>query len=206
MNLIHHWNKVYSKKTPETLGWYEKDVEPSLRLIKQTNLNKNAAILHAGAGNTTLVDELVNRGYKNLWANDISEIALQKLVSRVGENKINCIQDDLTHPIRIEELEPLDLWVDRAVLHFFIEEEDQITYFDLMKRKVNTGGFAIIAQFHLSGADSCSGLPVKRYSIEMLKEVLQDHFVLLDHFEHLYIMPSGAERPYIYTLFQRMSQ
>jgi SAM-dependent methyltransferase len=206
MKLIDHWNKVYSKKPEDQLGWYEKSTEPTLRLIKQANLSKSAHILHVGAGSTTLVDELVGLGYENLWANDISEVALQKLANRVGENNISCVQDDLTHPIHLEKIAPVDLWIDRAVLHFFTEEEDQKTYFDLMKRKVKTGGFAIIAQFHLSGADSCSGLPVKRYSTEILKKTLQDHFVLVDHFERLYIMPSGAERPYVYTLFQRKSQ
>jgi len=206
MNLTNHWNKVYSKKPEEQLGWYEKDDEPTLRLINQTSLDKKAVILHAGVGSTTLIDKLVHLGYKNLWANDISEVALQKLVSRVGENKIYCVQDELTHPVHLEKLEAVDLWIDRAVLHFFTEEGHQKTSFDLMKRKVKTGGFAILAQFHLSGADSCSGLPEKRYNAEMLKETLQDHFVLKESFEHLYIMQSGAERPYIYNLLQRRSQ
>jgi hypothetical protein len=101
-------------------------------------------------------------------------------------------------------MEPVDLWIDRAVLHFFTERGDQITYFELLKEKVKPDGFAIIAEFNLEGAKICSGLPVYRYNQEMLIEQLGREFELIDSFDYTYINPSGGERPYIYTLFRKI--
>jgi len=68
---------------------------------------------------------------------------------------------------------------------------------------VKNKGFVILAEFSLKGASACSGLPVHRYSKEMLTEKLGMEFELMDSFDYTYLMPSGAQRPFIYTLFRR---
>lgn len=198
-----HWDKVYAG-TEEKLGWYETDLAPTVKLIKQTNLSKGARILNVGAGSTTLVDELLSIGFDNIIATDISEKALKNLESRVGDKKIVSIIDDLTNPKALNNIEPVDLWVDRAVLHFFTEAKDQDTYFNLLKEKLASGGFVIFAEYNINGAIKCAGLDVHRYSKEMLVEKLGNDFTLVDSFEHTYTMPSGDLRPYVYTLFQRI--
>ena len=203
VNLKEHWDKAYLNSPEDKLGWYETDHSPMLRLILKTGLNKSARILNVGSGSTTLVDELLNKGYSNIIATDISEVALKKLEDRTGSNKVEFIIDDLTKPIKLKEIEPVDLWIDRAVLHFFTEETDQKIYFDLLKSKTQSKGYVILAEYNLSGAELCAGLPVHRYSKEMLTEKLGADFELIDSFEYIYIMPSGAERPYIYALFRK---
>lgn len=203
IDLSKHWDKAYLNNPEEKLGWYESDLRPTLNLISKTGLNKSARILNVGAGSTTLIDELLKTGYSNLIATDISKIALKKLEDRLGSGKIECIVDDLTNPTKLKKIAPVDLWIDRAVLHFFIKKTDQDTYFDLLIGKIKSNGFALIAQFNLSGATMCSGLPVHRYNKEMLIEKLENNFELAESFNHTYITPSGAERPYIYTLFRR---
>jgi hypothetical protein len=59
------------------------------------------------------------------------------------------------------------------------------------------------AEFNLSGAEKCSGLPVFRYEEKMYQERLGEEFKILDAFDHTYLMPSGEERPYSYALYQR---
>lgn len=200
----NHWNKAYSNSPMENLGWFETDLNPSLDLINKTGLENSARIVNIGSGSTTLIDALVDLNYSKLIATDISDVALDKLKNRIGDKTtVEYIQDDLTKPLNLKEMENVDLWIDRAVLHFFNDAKDQDTYFDLVKRKVNKGGYVLLAEFSLDGADKCSGLNVHRYSKEMLEEKLGDEFKLLEHFDYTYSMPSGAPRPYIYTLFQR---
>lgn len=201
-----HWDKAYSNSPMEKLGWYETDLSPSLDLIEKAGLATNARILNVGSGSTTLIDALLELNYHNLIATDISDVALMDLRNRINkDDKVEFIQDDLTKPDKLRDTDNVDLWIDRAVLHFFNVTEDQNTYFDLVKSKININGFVILAEFSLEGADKCSGLDVFRYSKEMLAEQLGGNFKLIEHFDYTYSMPSGAPRPYIYTLFQRIA-
>lgn len=202
-----HWDAIYQKSEIEKLGWHEENPQPSLRLIQACALPKDARQLHAGAGASKLVDTLLAEGFCNLIATDISGVALQKLKERLDENareKVEWVVDDLTRPRKLLTLKSVDLWHDRAVLHFFTKEEEQQAYFDLVRKMVKPRGHVIIATFNLAGAKMCSGLPVKNYNATMLAEKLGPEFQLLEAFDHLYVTPSGGERPYVYTLFRRL--
>jgi SAM-dependent methyltransferase len=203
MGLQQHWDKVFAKNPLEKLGWYETDLSSTLRLIDQAHLAKESRILNVGAGSTTLVDELLERGYSNVLATDISEVALRKIDQRVGRDRVEIIVDDLTNPGTLNTIEPVDIWIDRAVLHFFTDESDQEAYFLLLNKVLKPNGYVLLAQFNVQGAEKCSGLPIHRYSKEMLQEKLGPYFKLIDSFEYTYTMPSGDSRPYIYTLFQK---
>ncbi|RLD20031.1 MAG: class I SAM-dependent methyltransferase [Bacteroidetes bacterium] len=204
-DLLEHWNKVYEDSVVSNLGWYEEDPEPSMRMIDLCNLDKRASLLNVGAGATTLVDVLVGAGYQNIIANDLSAHALDKLKDRLGQesSKVNWIIDDLTRPCKLNEIGSVDLWHDRAVLHFFNAEAERDSYFDLLKRLVKKNGFVIIAAFHLEGAPKCCGLPVHRYDAGMLHGRLGNDFALIESFDYTYVMPSGDHREYVYTLFKR---
>ena len=204
-----HWNKVYSRNEIDKLGWYEESPEPSLRLIKKCNLDKSAILLNVGAGASTLVDELLEDGYQNIIANDLSSNALEKLKLRIGSDKSRKVQwvvDDLTQPNELNDLAQVDLWHDRAVLHFFNDEKEQYTYFKLLRKLVKPNGFVIIATFNLGGATKCSGLPVHRFDENMLQKKLGKSFMLIEAFNYTYTMPSGETRQYVYTLFQRINE
>ena len=202
-NLSQHWDNAYTNSSEEKLGWYETDLQPMLQLIEKTGLNKSARILNAGAGSTTLIDTLVKNKFSNIIATDLSKVALNNLSSRVGKENVTCIVDDLTNPTKLNDITPVDLWIDRAVLHFFTDEKDQKTYFDLINQKVTKGGYVILAEFSLEGAKKCSGLDVFRYDTKSLTEKLGTDFELINSFDYIYQMPSGADRPYVYTLFRK---
>lgn len=89
------------------------------------------------------------------------------------------------------------------MLHFFLKEEEQRAYFNLIKNIVSKNGYVLIAVFSLDGAPKCCGLDLKRYNVEMLQNSLGADFQLIDSFNHTFINPFGGERPYIYTLFKR---
>lgn len=203
---LSHWSDIYKDADISKLGWYENESTPSLKLIEKCNLDKNALILNVGAGSTTLIDSLLEKGYTNLIANDITEEALNKIKRRIGEHKdsVHWVVDDLVNPIALKEISNVDVWNDRAVLHFFIEDIDQDAYFELLHDKVNINGYVILAVFYLEGAQKCSGLPVKRYDTKMLQEKLGQSYILKDSFNYIYTMPNGDERNYVYTLFQKI--
>ncbi|HCE53717.1 MAG TPA: class I SAM-dependent methyltransferase [Lutibacter sp.] len=201
-----HWNAAYQKSAITSLGWYEENPAPSIKLIEACNLPKEAFIFNAGAGATTLISELLVKGYENLVVNDISSVALAELKNNllIPKNaQIKFIVNDLTNPDELLKLKNIDLWHDRAVLHFFTQEKDQKAYFDLLKSVLKSKGFVILAEFNLEGAKKCSGLDVFNYNEEMLQERLGSDFELLKSFNFTYTQPSGNTREYVYTLFQK---
>jgi SAM-dependent methyltransferase len=161
--------------------------------------------LNVGAGSSLLIDELINSGFNNLTVNDLSSLALEKLKSRMGEksNIVKFIIDDLTAPSILNNIERVDLWHDRAVLHFFTEKEDQDAYFKLLYKLIKPQGYVILATYNLNGATMCSGLPVFRYDENTLSEKIGKAFELIEYFDYKFTMPSGDTREFVYTLFRR---
>jgi cyclopropane fatty-acyl-phospholipid synthase-like methyltransferase len=206
MNYKDHWNKAYARVNDTQLGWYESDVSSSIRLIKKAGIGPGSRLLSVGAGNTTLIDTLLEHGYDNLLATDISEVALHGLQTRIGNlsHKVEWIVDDLTNSTLLKKIPPVDLWIDRAVLHFFTKEAEQMSYFKLLNSLVHKYGYVILAEFNQDSAEKCSGLPVHRYSADMLHEKLGANYNLITSFDYEYTMPSGDLRTYVYTLFQKI--
>ena len=203
-----HWDTAYTKNTTEKLGWFEEKAKQTISLISKSGLKKEATILNVGVGSSVLVDELLADGYTNLIANDLSEKALTTLKERLRDkaSKVTFIADDLLQPKKLDKLNDIDLWNDRAVLHFFLKEEEKAAYFSLLKQVVAKGGFVIIAVFALDGVEKCCGLELQRYNSEMLQERLGNQFKLITAFNHTFVNPYGGKRPYIYTLFQRINK
>ncbi|VVB92991.1 Methyltransferase domain protein [uncultured archaeon] len=203
-----HWDEIYEALDVDELTWYEEIPEPSIKLLSQCHINKDEPVLDVGAGASTFIDYLINQGFSNIIAADISEIALGKLRARLGKEKaslVRWIADDITQPIHIQDLRDIALWHDRAVLHFLLEENQRRVYLSTLKKAVKKGGYVIIAAFSLTGAKKCTGLEVRNYDHNMLAEFLGKEFILLDHFDYTYHTPAGVPRPYVYTLFQRNS-
>ena len=201
-----HWNEIYTWLETEELGWYEKTPAPSIKLLSKCRISKDESILDVGAGASTFIDHLINQGFKNIIAADISEIALNKLKERLGKEKASMVRwivDDITQPIHIQDLRDIAVWHDRAVLHFLLEENQQHMYLSTLKKVIKKGGYVIIAAFSLKGAKKCSGLDVKNYDQNMLAKFLGEDFSLIEYFDYTYYMPSGEPRPYIYALFQK---
>ena len=206
MDVKFHWNKAYENTNTEKLGWYEDYPEPSLQLIKKCLFDKDASLLNVGVGESTLIDELLKLGYTNIIGTDISSTAVEKISRRIGlaGQNVKWILDDLTKPTKLLDLSPVDLWHDRAVLHFFTGTKDQDAYFHLLDKLVKPNGYVIIAAFNLDGALKCSGLKVIRYNKEMLAERLGNDFQCVESFDYTYYMPKGESRQYVYTLFKRV--
>jgi 2-polyprenyl-3-methyl-5-hydroxy-6-metoxy-1,4-benzoquinol methylase len=79
-----HWEKVYEQKTEKQVSWYRPHLELSLDLIQMTGLKKDAYIIDVGGGASTLVDDLLERGYTNVTVLDLSKTALDRAKGRLG--------------------------------------------------------------------------------------------------------------------------
>lgn len=205
-SMKEHWDEIYEGLDVDELTWYEEIPEPSIRLLSKCHINKDESILDVGAGASTFIDYLLNQGFKNIIAADISETALNKSKERLGKEKASSVRwvvDDITRPVHIQDLRDIKVWHDRAVLHFLLEEKQQKVYLSTLKKVLKNKGYVIIAAFSLKGAKKCTGLDVKNYDQDLLAKFLGEDFKLLEYFDHTYYMPSGVPRQYIYALFQK---
>ncbi|MDC0055482.1 class I SAM-dependent methyltransferase [Deltaproteobacteria bacterium] len=196
-----HWQSVYSLKSAQEVGWFQAQHEVSIEFINNSGIIKDARILDVGSGATTLLDDLLDEGYSNIVAMDISASALAVSRKRLAD-LITWEVADITYPLDIEE-NSIDLWHDRAVLHFFTSNIEKQGYLKNLKRVVKRGGFVIIETFSPEGAPQCSGLDLQRYDEEMLEQFLGSDFELILFKRHVHSTPSGAKRPYVSTLFKR---
>lgn len=177
------------------MGWYQKEHGVTSELLASC---EGKRIIDVGAGATTLVQLLIDKEYK-VTVLDISSKALEILSARHGdavEYKIG----DLSSQLQLDEY---DIWHDRAVLHFLLDEKDYQSYVSNLESCIPVGGFAIIETFSTDGAEMCCGLKLRRYSEDMLVDLLGNNWQLLRSISHVYTNPSGGKRPYISTVFKR---
>jgi len=193
-----HWDDAYHDSDNSMLGWYQSEHSVTLNLIKEIG-RFQLNIIDVGAGVSTLFDDLI-KGDNEVSVLDISQQALNRLKSRYGE-KMSYHHGDLCGKIEIGQF---DLWHDRAVLHFLLEEGQRRSYVANLNAAIPSGGHAIIETFSLSGEKRCCNLDLYTYDEKLLAELLGDEWQLVNHVNHIHINPFGKERPYVSTLFKRM--
>ena len=198
-----HWDHIFAETEDTKLGWYEKDTAQTFKLLDEIPDLEKFTLFLPGAGTSILIENLVPRVNK-LILNDISIQALNRVRQRLKgySEEILWLCQDIAQPFK-ETLPDIDLWIDRAVLHFLIDEKDIKGYFENLKSILKVGGYALFAEFSLIGAPKCAGLTLHRYSINELSLNLGSSFELVSNFDHTYISPFGDQKPYIYALFKR---
>jgi EEF1A lysine methyltransferase 2 len=200
-----HWENIYSSKEENELGWYQPKAEISLNLIKKYLPDFSKSILDIGSGASVLIDNLLEEGFTNLMAADISNAALVKSRSRLGDksSQVNWIVDDVVNPRVLNALSDISLWHDRAVFHFLLEDSQKQAYISLLNQLLEKDGIAIIATFRTGGAKKCSGLDICQYDHHSLAQLIGSNFVLLEYLNISHYNPKGEERPFIYTVFRK---
>ncbi len=198
-----HWDTIFKATEDQDLGWYEPDASQTLAMLDGIPDWRTSTVFLPGAGTSVLVDQLLQQG-NQVILNDISGEALGRLKTRIGERRVQVawLCQDITSLLP-PPVPQSDLWIDRAVLHFLLEESDIAGYFANLKASLRTGGHVLFAEFSQSGAPRCAGLAVHRYSVEELTTRLGLSFVLLRQEDFTFINPAGDPRPYIYALYQR---
>ena len=200
-----HWEKVYTTKAADNVSWFQPHAPMSMRLIHATGLGRDSAIIDVGGGASTLVDDLLDDGYRALTVLDLSGAALDESRHRLGSKgkSVRWMEADITQAA----LEPhsMDIWHDRAVFHFLTTNAERKGYVGQVLRALKPGGHVIMATFGTQGPTQCSGLPVMRYAPEELHAEFGEAFTLLAHEEQLHHTPFGTDQQFIYCLCRKMA-
>jgi len=157
------WEGVHAHKGVHGVSWWQDVPQLSLDLIEAAELGPADPILDVGAGWSTLVDHLVERGHRDVTAIDLSATALQAVRDRMGTTGSGVVLE-VGDALDLHPDQRFGLWHDRAVFHFLTERADRDAYRASLERSLGPPGWVVVATFGPKGPDTCSGLPVVRYT------------------------------------------
>lgn len=198
MNAGMHWESVYGSNAPDQVSWFRPHLETSLSFIERSGADRSTRIIDVGGGESTLVDDLLARGYANLTVLDISKTAIEVTKARLAglADRVAWLVADVTST----DLPPstYDVWHDRAVFHFLTTAADRAAYVENVRKSVKPGGHVIIGTFGPEGPAKCSGLDVQRYDSNSLHEEFGARFHLIDSLKELHQTPFGTTQQFLY--------
>ena len=202
MDRKSHWNTVFSTKPENEVSWFEGLPETSLEMLHACGLTKETCVVDVGGGDSRLVDQLLNDGLDCLAVLDVSGAALDRARQRLGAaaSVPTWVEADVAGDW---SLKPMDIWHDRAVFHFLVDPADRDRYQRHLREVLKPGGWAILATFAADGPEKCSGLPVRRYSPELLEQELGDEFERVETRSHEHRTPWGSNQAFQYSRFRR---
>ena len=193
-----HWEKVYTTKAADQVSWYRPHLEMSLSLIERAAVALSASLIDVGGGESTLVDDLLVRGYQNITVLDISQTAIDVTKKRLKDlaGRVNWIAADVTKASFAPRA--YDVWHDRAVFHFLTSTEQRAAYVNTVRHAVKQGGHVIVGTFGPEGPTKCSGLDVVRYDAESLHDQFGPRFRLVESLKELHQTPFGGSQQFLY--------
>ena len=199
-----HWQDVYSRKAADEVSWYQATPTRSLEWIRASAPDPGSRILDVGAGASTLVDHLLDAGYRHPGVLDLAPSAIETVRARLGARagEVEWFVDDVT---RFAPPHRFDVWHDRAVLHFLTDPVRQREYAEALRRTLAPGGHAIIATFAHGGPTRCSGLEVARFDCSEIAALLGEELECVRAEEEIHVTPAGVEQRFQYCLFRRVA-
>ena len=182
------------------MSWYQPEARASLDLITRVAHDLDEPIIDIGGGASTLIDGLLDSGYRDLSVLDLAGPALAIAQSRLGVR---------SHVVRWREANALtaqlplrhySVWHDRAVFHFLTDRADRQRYVAQARHAIRRGGHIIVASFAPDGPQRCSGLDVVRYTPGAMHREFGAGFALLDSVRDEHHTPSGMVQSFVYCL------
>src|SRR5213080_5146282 len=98
MNTRTQWEKIYETKAQDQVSWYRPHLETSLALIERSASHRSESIIDIGGGESTLVDDLLARGFQNITVLDLSQVAIDATKQRLGQvaGRVQWVTADIT--------------------------------------------------------------------------------------------------------------
>lgn len=198
-----HWESVYTRKAADQVSWFRPHLDRSLDFLATAGLASDARIVDVGGGASTLVDDLLDRGFSDLAVVDLSDAAMRVSRARLGARAagVRWIVGDATTPLFPDA--SVDFWHDRAVFHFLTDPALRAAYIAEVRRVVRPGGRVLVATFSPDGPASCSGLPVERYDAATLHATFGAPFVKIGEAAERHQTPWGSEQAFAYCYCRR---
>jgi len=193
-----YWDAIYTSKRADDVSWFRPHLDRSLAFLDAAKLSHASGVIDVGGGASTLVDDLLDRGYSNVTVLDVSEAALAAAQARLGERaaRVTWRCADVTKAHLPESA--YDFWHDRAVFHFLRDPPARLRYVEAVRRSLRPGGHIVVATFGPHGPDSCSGLEVLRFSPEALHAEFGPAFVRIADTTEMHTTPWGTEQEFVY--------
>ena len=198
-----HWQTIYRDKSEAQTSWSRARLDASLRLIDGLHLPNSAALIDVGGGRSTLVDDLLARGFADVSVLDIAEPALATARARLGAAaaRVRWLATDVLAAVL--PAAHFGLWHDRAVFHFLVDGEQRRRYVAQAAHAVRCGDHAIVATFASDGPDRCSTLPVRCYEAPALAAEFAPWFELAGRARDEHVTPWGVAQPFTYAMLRR---
>ena len=201
-NKKSHWENVFATKQPNEVSWTQEYPKTAMDYLENLKLSKTANIIDIGGGDSNLVDALLDKGYQNIWVLDISEFALERAKKRLGDKAhlVHWIVSDIT------EFKPevkFDFWHDRAVFHFLTEEESINKYVAIIGNAINQNGNFLLGTFSENGPLKCSGLEIKQYSENAMKQTFNENFEAIKCFTENHTTPFDTTQNFQFCGFKK---
>ena len=197
-----HWENIYQTKNIDGVSWYQETPYESIELIKKFSTTGSDLIIDIGCGKSFLADNLLKLNYKNITLVDISLNALNEVKERLNNKSLNFIETDVLN-LKLERT--FDIWHDRAVFHFITNKKSIEKYISICNEYIGEGGKLIIGTFAEDGPLKCSGLEIKRYSVENLKELFKENFEFIKGFKKLHSTPFGTRQSFTFCVFRKIT-
>ena len=141
-----HWENIYATKENNEVSWYQPQPADSLDIINNSKLEFDDPIIDVGAGNSFLVDHLLEKGFNNITVLDISRNAINKAQKRLGKKAelVNWVVSDI---LDFKTKTLYKLWHDRAFFHFIREEIEIEKYKNILHTATEKGAHMVLATF-----------------------------------------------------------
>src|SRR5262249_38501895 len=154
-------------------------------------------IIDVGGGASTLVDDLLARGHRDVTVLDLSAAAIDVARARLGAKAdgVTWIVGDITRVALPERR--FAFWHDRAVFHFLTDERDRGAYIAAVRHALKINGHIVVATFGPQGPERCSGLEVARYDSEALHGQFGASFRKVDSITEHHTTPWGADQEFV---------
>ena len=200
-----HWENVFATKQPNEVSWTQKYPKTAIDYLENLNLSKTANIIDVGGGYSNLADALLEKGYQNIWVLDISEFALERTKKRLGDKAhlIHWVVSDIT------EFKPevkFDFWYDRAVFHFLTDVECISKYVAIVSNAMADNGKFLLGTFSENGPLKCSGLEIKQYSENTMKQTFSKNFEAIKCFTENHTTPFDTTQNFQFCGFKKKLQ
>lgn len=200
-----HWEGVYRTKASDSVSWFRPHLDTSLALLGQGGLSQASRVIDVGGGASTLVDDLLALGLRDVTVLDLSSRALAVARERLG-TRGEGVQWRVGDILAVALPEAgFDLWHDRAVLHFLTGPDAAAGYAAQAARAVRPGGFAVIGGFAPDGPERCSGLVVARRSAEDIAALMGPAFRCVATRLEQHTTPGGSPQSFVWVLLERIA-